>query len=141
MSTLAEIRGALQSRLAAVPGIPRIIYEGERLLDPGDEPHCRCKVLRSMRDRVNKGHCGMTEHRGSLEVVLHYPGGEGTLDIETMAEAIVEHFQVTDIAENGSAKVRFLNAEPRTVMESPDWVALPVSIDWYMFSTAQAEEA
>lgn len=140
MTTLVEIRGALQSRLAAVPGIPRILYEGENARVGDQEPHCRCKIVRSMRRRRSKGPRGLVEQRGSLELVLHYPGGNGTLQAEQMAEIICGWFEVEHVASEGDARVRFLSAEPKTFMESPDWVALPVSIEWYTFSTAAESE-
>lgn len=133
MTLYVDIRGALQSRLAATSGIPSIAYEGIEFTPVVGTPWCEAIF-------VPAGNGGpsttgqLIRHEGSFEVSLVYPTGNGTGLAEAMADAVKARFKVTDLAMVGSTTVRFRYAERRQALIDTDWIRIPISIGWYLYS-------
>lgn len=135
MSLYTDIRGALQSRLAATPGIPAIAYEGIRYTPVVGTPYV-APVFLPAGNGGPRTTGGYIRHEGSFEVSLVYPGGNGTGLAEAMADTIKERFKVTDTATVGATVVRFRFAERRQALIDTDWIRIPISIGWYLHSDA-----
>lgn len=136
MTTLyQDIRGMLQSRLASVPGVPAIAYEGIPYTPVPGTPFCEPTFLPANGRPATMGDGHLVRHEGSFEVVLAYPTGSGTGTGEAMADTIKSYFKASDVLTLNGNNLRFRYAERRPVIEQTDWYRVPVSIGWYTFST------
>lgn len=132
-----DIRGALQTRLATVAGIPAIAHEGQRFAPVPGTPFVPCKVVWVSGRPSTLGDGHLVAHNGTFEVAAVYPAETATGDAETLASAIKNHFKASDVLtlDGSDIKVRIRHAERLPAMEDGDWIRVPVSIAWYLFAT------
>lgn len=135
MTLYVDIRGALQSRLAAVTGVPAIAYEGMPYTPVIGTPFINAQIVQSNGRPATMGDDHLLLHSGSFELGVTYPSGAGTLAAETMADTIKADFRANDVLTQGSTKVRLRYAERYMADITPDWVRIPISIGWYLFAT------
>ena len=75
------------------------------------------------------GSAGTQAHKITESVVLYYPAGRGTMAIERMAGAILEHFKPGTPLSYGQASGVVQKAERRPLNAGADWISCPVNID------------
>lgn len=135
MTTLyQDIRGALQSQLATVTGIPALAYEGFPYKPVRGTPYCDCVLVPTSGRPYTLGTAHLIDHEGTFEVGVTYPSGVGTGTAEAMADAIKAKFTAATTITQGTTIVRIRSSERRQALVDTDWIRIPVSVRWYLFS-------
>lgn len=141
MSLYQNIRGALQATLAGVSGIPAaIVYEGQIYRPQAGTPFVECRVLPATGRPATMGSSHLILHEGAFEIVVVYPLARqgqtgGTGPAEAVADAIKEAFNVSTPKSQGGDSIRFDWAERRPLIIDEQWVRVPISVSWYIYST------
>jgi hypothetical protein len=132
-----DIRGALQSRLTGTPGLPAARAREGVTFQPttGVAYVADTLVLSSKRMRALGGEATT---KGSYEVAVLYPSGKGTLEIETVVDAVLEQFKpplTLALAGSGKPRVEIRYAERRGAAQiDASWIRVHVSIGFYVFN-------
>ena len=134
MSLYQDIRGALQTKLAAVSGVPQLVYEGFAYEPVIGTPFCVCQILPIYSRPATLGPAHLVWHRGTFELALVYPSGRGTGTAEAMADTIKAAFTADVTATQNNVTVRFRHAERRPIIVDTPWIRVPVSIAWYLYT-------
>lgn len=129
MTISQSIRGALQTQLAAVVGIPAIAYEGVEYTPAIGTPFVEPTILPTVA-RPFDVPSRAVQHEGTFEIAVSYPTSFGTGQVEAMADAIRAAFAPgSDLIQSGT-RVRVRWSERRPTLIDPQWIRIPVSVGW-----------
>lgn len=129
-----NIRGALQTRLASVTGIPTIAYEDRRYTPVPGTPFIEAILIPISGRPQTMGDDPLLLHEGTFQIACVYPAGKGTGKAEAMADTIKGFFKVKDVLTLNGDSVRIRYSERVRALEEADWLRVPVSIGWYLYS-------
>lgn len=134
MSVHVDIRGALQTALAGVSGVPDINYDTMPKNPTKGTPYIACAYIPVDSDRETIGASPSMDYTGEFLIRLHYPSGKGTSDIETMAGTIREAFPLDGSLSQNGVSVNIRSNTRSNIEPDTDWISLDVSIGWYTYS-------
>lgn len=127
---IADIRGALLSRLTGTPGCPAYAPEGVTYRPTVGTPYL-APVLVTATSRPTSVDARSVSHKGTFEVVVFYPDGRGTAAIDAMCDAILARFAPPVALVLGTARVAIRFAERRGSSQRDDgWLRAQLSIGW-----------
>lgn len=132
--TIATIRAALESRLSGMGGaLPSAMENVDYSPTVGVAwQRVRMLVNTPVDHAVTSD---VIEHRGFLEVILHYPQGVGTATAAAKAQAIAARFAPVQTLSSGSTRVEITKtAHIGTGFPLDGWFCIPVSIPWVSFT-------
>lgn len=136
MSVYAEVRAALEARLALVSGIPADRAEENDAFEP--EPGTAW-----LRHRLAYGperlltmpaQNGWVERRGVWRILLHFPLQGGTTTADDLAQAVVDAFPRGKTLVSGDTTVHCDGARRWGGGRDIDaaWYVVPVDIAWHV---------
>lgn len=123
-----DIRAAFRALLEAVPGLPAVAWEGRSFTPLVGTPFVR-ESLRPINSAVRAlGRGGTISHTITAHLILFYPIGKGTVDIETMAGTLLEAFKPGTSLVYGTSKGVIMQAQRKPLLQEPNWQSLPIEI-------------
>lgn len=142
MSTMNNIRAALEQALATVSGMPAAsnwaVDNGPKYTPQDGTPWARVQVFQTSRRPSTRGASPTYRREGVMMVSLMWPKALGAGAAETLADAICSEYGVDDSKTSGGTAVRFEYSEAGDVdgESDPSWFALPVTIAWYAYEAS-----
>lgn len=134
MSHYDDIRAALEVHLAATSGIPQIAWENVKFEPTTNTPYIRVRNLPTSRRPAVRGLNPQMRYQGVLQVYICYPEGSGPNDAQSMANTILDRFNVgDDLTSNGVAVTIHYSEQLGAYNESPFYV-VPVNIHWFSYN-------
>lgn len=137
MSISIDIRGALQSQLDEVVGIPSSMgFEGATFDPVPGTAHLICYVIPTVKTPDLPG--ASAQHQGIFQVDLYYPHGLGTNAIEQAADAIRSAYGAGTKLFNAGTAVTIYRTETRgPAVKEADWIRLTTEIYWRAHAAEQ----
>lgn len=129
----ANMKRALLTRLDSMLGIPYIVPNDESTA-PNVGAYASISFLLSDPVVYTLGDDGLDEHRGVMQVLLKYPLGQGSGELDEKADAIRESFRAGLKLNYGGQEVTVVNAGMGNQMEHEKKFVCPVSIQFYAFT-------
>lgn len=139
MSVSQAIRGALQQRAATAVGFPpsnQRAYEGYAFNPTIGTTYARMTVIPSESRPAVVG-AATKIHRGLFQIDIFYPaqGNPGTGAAEVLADAVKDVFAVGGSAMSvGGETVTVERVQREQVIQSPEWLQVPVTVYWLCYS-------
>lgn len=136
MSVSTDIRQALEKHLVTVAGLPATQeFEGAPILNPTPGTAYVSAAIHPVAERPSSaGSDAFILHEGLFLVNLFLPSGKGPHDIEVLADAVKAAFTVATVLTQGSTSVRIRYAEKSAARVEADWLMVPITISWYVYS-------
>lgn len=105
--------------------------EGVAFTPDPKKPYVRITVLKSQLDNPTMGD-GFNREPGLLQLMLSFPSGEGTANIESAAWALRERFKRGTTYQEGTDRILIHKApyEARADESKPGWIQLPVYVPY-----------
>lgn len=138
-SVYQNIRGALQSALAAISGLPTIVYESQDYSPNPGTPFITAALVPGSGRPASMGPSHAVLHEGSFEINVVWPRkrdgvASGTGPAEAIADSIKAAFHVSNVFTLNDVTVRTRYAERiGAAMIEPDWLRLPIRVSWYSY--------
>ena len=132
--SLALIRKAMETRLAAAPGSLPTAYENTDFTPVLALPYQRANLLPNDPDDRERGTRGYTE-RGLFQITLSYPYGKGSGAAGAYGNALRSHFKRGLTLVEGSLQIHVIHTPavtPASIDEGRYVVAITVSWQCYV---------
>jgi len=130
--TEADISAALGKHLAALGGVPAIVWENKDKPDSVKRPYVQVQMVRVSRRSLDlAGGAGVTS-RGYMQVTVVSDLDQFATAAETIADSIAAHFRKgVKLSENGGT-VTVTDAPNilTSFRDGPDW-RTPVQVDYW----------
>jgi len=127
-----DISAALGKHLAALGGVPAIVWENKDKPDSVKRPYVQIQMVRVSRRSMDLAGGGGITARGFLQVTVVTDIDQFSTPAETIADSIAAHFRKgVKLTENGGT-VTIMDA-PNVLpglRDGPDW-RVPVQIDYW----------
>lgn len=133
-SLYQNIRGALQTHLANVSGVPTIAYEGVKFTPTVGTPYLGTSLVPTSARPGPIGVNSILRHQGLFLVDAVYPNGSGTATAEAMADTIKAAFTTQTTLSLNGVDVRISYSERGQIQQEADWLRVPIAIGWYVYS-------
>lgn len=138
MSTFSEIRAALESEIANVPGIPSAAnraWENVRFEPTPGTPWVRMTLLPGSTRPAYLGADPKNRIDGLFQVDIFHPVGSGPASADTLADAVRLRYKVSRTLTAGSVGVRFNWSERMPGRVDGPWYAVSVRASWYTYAS------
>jgi uncharacterized protein YjlB len=123
-----DMRAAFRSKLLAFPDLPMVAWEGKVFNDELGKPFIR-EQFRAITSNVRAlGPGGTIAHRMTGNLLLFFPAGNGTVEIDTMAGLLLDHFAPGQSLAYGSSAGTIMNTERAALLQEPNWLSCPITI-------------
>lgn len=132
--SLAKIRAALESRLNGMASALPTAWENLAYTPTRGEPWQRVRLL--VNDPIDHATTAdIVEQRGLLEVLLHYPQGDGPAAAQAQAALVSARFAPVQTLTSSTTRVEILQtARIGSGFQFEDWYVVPISIPWRSFT-------
>jgi len=131
MSQATDIRGALQSVLDTIPGFPPANMRAfDNVLFSGTP---RVPWARITLQTTGGGPFSLADsdvESGLFIVCLYYPPGNGTADVEAMADLVAAAYRTRAPLALGGARVMVANVRRGALLPEADTIGAPIVIGW-----------
>ena len=129
-----KIRSALETYVAATPGIPSLAWENVKFTPTTGTPYIKVRVLNTSRRPANRGLNPQYRYQGILQLHLCYPEGVGPSVSQSMVNTLIDRFPTgLDITSSDIAVTIDHSEQLGAYNESP-WYKTPVYVHWFCFS-------
>lgn len=129
----ANIKRALLTHLDSMLGIPYIVPNDEST-SPNHGPYANVAFLLADPVVYTLGDDGLDEHRGVMQVLLKYPRGQGSGQLDEKADAIRESFRAGLKLNYDDQEVTIVNTGMGNQSDFENRFVCPVSIQFYAFT-------
>lgn len=129
----ANMKRALLTHLDGMIGIPYLVLNSEEKA-PNKSPYAEVVFLMAPPVVFTLGDDGLDEHRGVMQVLLKYPQGVGSGDLDEKADAIRESFRAGLKLIYDGQEVMIVNSGAGNQTPVDNRFACPVSIQFYAFT-------
>lgn len=132
--SLAKIRAALESRINGMASALPTAWENIAYTPTADEPWQRVRLL--LNDPIDHATTAdIVEQRGFLEVLLHYPQGDGASAAMAQAGLVAARFAPVQTLTSSTTRVEISQtARIGSGFLYEGWYVVPVSIPWRSFN-------
>lgn len=134
MGAFIDIRAALETKLYDLSPRPSIAWEGVPFAPTPGTAFIRPFLLPGPTVQHEIGTAGLYRHSGIFQVSCFTPSGLGLGAAQTQADAIQALFSRGKLTKN-STTVYINSISIGPSIEEADWVQLPVSVNYYAFSS------
>jgi hypothetical protein len=128
----ADITAAMGKHLAALDGVPAIVWENKDKPDSVKRPYIQIQMVRVSRSSVDLAGGGGVTSRGYMQATVVSEIDQFATPAEATADSIAAHFRKgVKLSENGGT-VTIMDA-PNILTgfrDGPDW-RIPVQIDYW----------
>lgn len=135
MSVYDDIPVALETSLAAMPGLPAAVQYENVLFEPPEPsaglPWLRVTHMPAEVGRRSSGEQGTTEVPGVTQVSVFWPAGHGAGPARRLADTIAAWFKSGTSLSAGSHTIRVTKSWRAPALEEPDWYHVPVLVAWW----------
>lgn len=134
MTTLQDVRAALQAQVddvAGFPAAPQRAIEGKLFKPTIGTPWARLTLMTNSRRPFSiDGNSKITG--GLFQVDLFHPakGGPGVGTIEPLADAVADAYPLGQNLFSGSTRISINYAEPGPILGEADWLHAVVTVSW-----------
>lgn len=133
MGDFTTIRAGLEKTLAAIVGVPTILYENVAKSPMNGTPFIRSTLIPSSSRAAVMGPSPSVLHRGIFLLDVYQPENLGPGAADVQADALLTAFAPgTQIVED-TELIRVLSAERTGGFNEPPWYVVPVTITWYSY--------
>lgn len=129
----ANMKRALLTQLDSMLGLPYIVPNDESKA-PNKGPYAEVSFILAQPVVFTLGDDGLDEHRGIMQVLLKYPQGVGSGDLDEKADAIRESFRAGLKLIYDGQEVAIVNAGAGIQTPIDNKFVCPVSIQFYAFT-------
>lgn len=126
-----EIKGALQTALESVQGIPQISWPGKPFKPVVGTPYVEGTITFQTRRPATMGDDRLVRYDGIMTANIVWPAGKGTGDPDVLAHRIVQTFMAGKNHRYGDMVVSCEYCEQGQPLDAPDWVRVPVVTKWF----------
>lgn len=117
-----DLRSAVRDRLQSLTGVPSIAWEGREFTPVKGEPYVTESIIPVSSDVMATGLGGYIAHTVTANFTLHYPVNSGTVALESLAGALMQHFRPGTVLSYGDAAVTVQQVERVGLTQEPDWL-------------------
>lgn len=126
-----EVRKALRTRLEALADVPKVAWEARPFTRTRGTPFLRERLHSNGPKLDTIGPNGRLRTTGTWFLDVCYPAGVGVREAETFAATLMDWFPPgLELTESGT-KMTVRNVGRAGVQTEPDWVMVPVTVQWY----------
>jgi hypothetical protein len=132
--TIAAIQAALESRLNGISPAIATAWPNVAFTPAIGTPWQRVRLM--INNPIDHAvSLDITEQRGLLEIILHYPLGAGAATANARAQAVATRFTPPQTLTSGGTNVEILTT-PHIAggIALDDWWAVPITVQWRSFS-------
>ena len=129
-----DVYSALRQDLAAMPGVPAIAYENVEFLSDG-QPYLKINILPAPIVTPMFGINAQQRYEGIFQVMVLYPLGSGTKEIDTMVDALLTHFRRGFTLPYNGISVLTLKSWRGPGMELDAYYQIPISVQFQSYLT------
>ena len=129
-----DIRQALETRLAAVSGIPDIAWENLTFEPTTGQPYVTARFIPTRRVPAVRGLNPQMYYQGLLRVECCSPEGLGPKGADDLANLVIDNFEATTDISSGSIIVSVDYAEREQGSSNGAHFMVPVNIGWYIYA-------
>jgi hypothetical protein len=134
-SIYKEVRAALETQVSIISGIPPIAYDNFNYVPTTGVTYITTYFNPFYRRPAVMGINPKQLYRGSLNILVYAPYGEGAGPAEDVANLLLEGFEATTdlplVGVTGYVSIR--SAERRGGDTDGSWYTSPVDIEWYSY--------
>ena len=138
MTIYADIRAALEGRIASVSGVPSAAnraWENVKFSPTTGTAWVRMQLVPISRRPLDVTATGLQRHDGLFVVDVFVPSGKGPSAADTLADAICTAFEAGTVLTANSQTVQIEYAEiDRAAVSDPPWYQAMVSVKWKAFA-------
>lgn len=137
MTISVAVRGALQSNLDNVSGLPSsVAYEGVEFDPSPGTAFARVSVINTTKTPDMPG--ATAYHEGIFQIDLYYPHGFGTNAIEQASDAVRAAYGAGTVLFNSGVAVTLYRTESRgPAIKEADWIRQITDVYWRANATEQ----
>jgi hypothetical protein len=128
-----NMKRALNQQLLNIIGIP-VLVPNDTKKAPNNSPYAELTHFLAPPVVFTLGTDGLDEHRGVMQVLLKYPEGKGSGDLDEKADAIREGFRAGLKLNYDGQEVMVVNSGAGNYSNLDNKFVCPISITWYAFS-------
>ena len=140
-SIYSDIRSALETKLAAIGGLPEIAYENVSFEPTNGTPYLRVQLIPTIRQPASRGLSFQTYYQGIFTIFCYAPQGQGPGAVEDTANTLIEAFEAnTDISWTNPdttdtliLRVDYANREQLIKPTDTPYNYIPVNIGWFIY--------
>jgi len=135
MSILNKIRGALETHLNGMSGVPTTFYSNVYYDPDPNTTFLKVTFVPTTKGPVTKGLNPWVKYEGFFSILVCTPEGNGTGDSLELADTILDRFaSTTDISFDGII-VTISSSRIAPDYFSAPFNCQPIMIDWYIHHT------
>ena len=136
MTTFNDIRAALESEVANVPGIPaQRAWENVRFEPTTGTPWVRMTLLPGSTRPAYLGADPENRHDGLFQVDIFWPENQGPASADTLADNVRSRYKVSNTLTAGTTNVRFNWSERLPARMDGPWYVVSVRASWYTYAS------
>lgn len=129
MST-EDIRRALETHLATMPGVPAVAWENAKFTPPSGQPWVQARMIYAEPANEVLG-CTRHRERGILQVDVYYPVQNGSSSCQTQSDTIRARFaRGTRLTHAGQSVLIDKTPSKATIGADGAWYRVAVSIPY-----------
>lgn len=130
----AAIRSALTARLQTLSGLPSVAWENVPFTPTAGSMYLKPSFLPGEPVQAEIGTYGQNMHTGLYQISVFAPAGTGVASLNTLRDALCDHFKRgTELIYSG-VTVRLIKAFPSPMMQETDWVHIPITVMWRAYA-------
>lgn len=134
MSIYNTIRGALDSKLASVSGLPDVAYANIPYQEDPNTPFIRANLTPVSRRPEVIGYNPSQKYQGLYSIVICVPENQGAGTAYTYADTIVNAFDATTDISFGGEVVSVDYSEVGTPYYDSPFYLVPVTVGWHTYN-------
>lgn len=130
----AAIRSALTARLQTLSGLPSVAWENVPFTPTAGSMYLKPSLLPGEPVQAELGTNGLNMHTGLYQISVFAPAGAGVAAVNTLVNAICDHFKRGTELTYGGITVRMVKAFPSPMMQETDWIQIPITVMWRAYA-------
>lgn len=130
----AAIRSALTARLQSLSGLPSVAWENVPFTPTAGSMYLKPSFLPGEPVQAEIGTNGQNMHTGLYQISVFAPAGAGVASVNTMVNAICDHFKRMTELTYGGVMVRLIKSFPSPMMQETDWIQIPITVIWRAYA-------
>lgn len=129
-----DIRAALETKLAAVSGVPSIGWENLQFSPTTGQSYVQPRLLPTRREPAVMGTNPQMYYQGVFRVVCYVPEGNGPSAGDDLADKIIDAFEAATDVSYGGTTVSIRYAERESADIDGPFYMIPVNIGWFIYA-------
>lgn len=130
----SAIRSAMTARLQTLANLPAVAWENVPFTPAAGAVYLKPALLPGEPLQAEIGTTGLNMHMGVYQISIFAPAGSGVSAINTLRDAICDHFKRGVELTYSGVTVRCVKAYPGPMLQETDLIQIPITIQWRSYA-------